>query len=297
MYTIIIPIKMSSHFNNVIRKIQYISDIHLEFYKKLSSLPQISVTSDTLVLAGDVGYPTTTLYWEFLEQQSARFKNILLITGNHEYYHTQNAIKRGKVLDIHTMDELIASELNRRELKNIHFLHSGNNFVIIDKICFIGNTIWSHILDESIYEVSHRMNDYKNIFIKNDQNALQNITPNDINKLHLKQKDDLVNTLSNITKSSTIEHIVVITHHLPSFQLIHPKYRVAGIEGINCAFASDVLDTMPSELTSKIDLWISGHTHSPISKKINGVECVINPIGYPGENILCNWDTPIITLQ
>ncbi len=277
-------------------KIQYISDIHLEFYKKLSSLPQISVTSDILVLAGDIGYPTTTLYWEFLEQQSLRFKNIILITGNHEYYHTQNAIKQGKILDIHTMDELIASELNRRELKNIHFLNSKNNSIVIDNICFIGNTLWSHIPDGAIYEVSQRMNDYKNIFINNDEYGLETISTDDINKLHLEQKDDLVNTLLNITKSDSINKVVIITHHLPSFQLINPKYQTSELKELNYAFASDILDTLDDDVKSKIDLWICGHTHSPESKVVNGVQCVINPIGYPGENKLCNWDTPVITL-
>lgn len=276
-------------------KIQYISDIHLEFYKKLSSLPQISVQSDILVLAGDIGYPTTTLYWDFLEQQARRFKHILLITGNHEYYHTKNAIKKGKVLDIHTMDELIASELNRRELKNIHFLHYGNDFVIIDNICFIGTTLWSHIPDEATYEVLHRMNDYKNIFIKDSENSLQNITPSDINALYLKQKDDLINTLANTSKSDAIEKIVVITHHLPSFELINPKYQTSELKELNYAFASNILDTLDDELKIKIDLWICGHTHSPESKMVNGVQCVINPIGYPGENKKSNWDT-LITL-
>jgi predicted phosphodiesterase len=275
-------------------KIQYISDIHLEFYKKLESLPQIAVTSDILVLAGDIGYPTTTLYWDFLEQQASRFKHILLITGNHEYYHTQNAIKKGRVLDIHTIDELIASELKRRELTNIHFLHSGNQFVIIDKVCFIGTTLWSHIPDEAIYEVSHRMNDYRNIFIKNGDGSLQNIIPSDVNVLHLKQKDDLIHTLVNTSKSNTIEKIVVITHHLPSFELIHPKYQTDELKELNSAFACDILDTLDDELKAKIDLWICGHTHSPESKVVNGVQCVINPIGYPGENKLANWDTPVI---
>ena len=61
-------------------KIQYISDIHLEYQ---STLPNIDQISDILVLAGDIGFPFSFLYKEFLIDMNKKFKKIFLIAGNH----------------------------------------------------------------------------------------------------------------------------------------------------------------------------------------------------------------------
>ena len=69
-------------------KFQYISDIHLEFCKKI---PKIKVLANNLCLLGDIGYPNTKIYKQYINQCSRNHKNVFVIFGNHcFYYNNQN---------------------------------------------------------------------------------------------------------------------------------------------------------------------------------------------------------------
>lgn len=71
---------------------------------------------------------------------------------------------------------------------------------------------------------------------------------------------------------------IVISHHLPSYDLIHSKYTEYA--PYNQCFASHSDDL----IKPPIACWIFGHTHCVTDKVVNGVRCVANPIGYKGEN-------------
>ena len=72
-------------------KIQYMSDLHLEFcdnsrWLKHNELP---VTGDVLVLARDIFYLKNKIaplsnFWKWA---SANYRQVLIVPGNHEYYN------------------------------------------------------------------------------------------------------------------------------------------------------------------------------------------------------------------
>ena len=81
-----------------------ISDLHLEFHPTINNLSDLSSkvpslfeginnpnkgqTRDIiLILAGDVGYPTEKNYWNFIEDCASKYKHVIYICGNHEYYN------------------------------------------------------------------------------------------------------------------------------------------------------------------------------------------------------------------
>ena len=69
--------------------IQIISDTHLEFdgtYKRLPKLENKDNKASILALLGDIGYPKMNIYTQFIDEMSKKYKYILIITGNHEYY-------------------------------------------------------------------------------------------------------------------------------------------------------------------------------------------------------------------
>jgi len=78
-------------------KIQYFSDLHLEFFtqKKLDKLFKIiEKKASILALCGDIGYPEQLLYEQFLSRLSAMdYKKIFIISGNHEYYKMEKMEK------------------------------------------------------------------------------------------------------------------------------------------------------------------------------------------------------------
>jgi len=113
--------------------LRVISDLHLEFSNGIFDLPRLESDKDTiLVLSGDIGmfsYPET--YIPFLKECSLRFREIIYIAGNHEYYGS----------DINYGLECGKNEISKANLKNV-FL--GDNFVHqVDDVYFVCSTLWS----------------------------------------------------------------------------------------------------------------------------------------------------------
>lgn len=252
---------------NILRnkmKVQYFSDIHLELFKNHNDIEKviskINRCADICVIAGDIGYPFQYSYDFFLKSISKIFKHTIIIHGNHEYYQIIKAQENKSIENIKTKTTEICNTLN-----NVHFL--DNSYIDLpdenNKMYrFIGSTLWSHI-----YMPQYTVNDKINI----DEFTVENN-----NNWYTKNIEFIEDT---IYKSKDID-CVMITHHLPSFNLIDKKYSQGPYQLYNQCFASnsDML------IKSPIKAWIYGHTHMKSNKKINDVICVSNPIGYPGEN-------------
>jgi hypothetical protein len=82
-------------------------------------------------------------------------------------------------------------------------------------------------------EAAQCMNDYKVIRIGSNYRKLN---PDDTLKFHKKSKQFLIERLEQFKDTKTW----VLTHHAPSYQSVHPKYRSSGIA--NGAFVSDLDD-------------------------------------------------------
>ena len=71
-------------------KIQYVSDLHLEFHANSHYLHQhpLGVVADVLVMAGDIhvlGRKETTRH-EFFDWCADHYEQTLIVPGNHEFY-------------------------------------------------------------------------------------------------------------------------------------------------------------------------------------------------------------------
>ncbi len=240
-------------------KIQYFSDLHLEFYDltKLARLVYwIKPKSNICVLAGDIGYPFKINYTSFLTSMNNKFEHVFLIPGNHEFYQ----LKENKDKTIDEIIDKIKSVIKDNQLNNIHFLN--NSHYDLGDYRFIGSTLWSHIYDKR--------------YLSNDYHHVYNFDVDSMNEFHKKSQ----NYLDNILNQSQLENkkVIMITHYLPSFLLNHPKYNKYYNYHQCFSSNSDFLIRKP------IECWIFGHTHTQIDMKINNIPCVANPIGYPGEN-------------
>ena len=71
-------------------KIQYASDLHLEFSENYSFLKRnpLKPVGDILVLAGDIGYLNDDNYrsHSFWDWASDNFSQVIVVVGNHELY-------------------------------------------------------------------------------------------------------------------------------------------------------------------------------------------------------------------
>lgn len=243
-------------------KLRILSDIHLEFTKNgikwINQLIPTTVTNNILILAGDIGNPTSKLYKQFIATIAPLYYKVILISGNHEMYQNTLNHRNGEIKRYGLTMEQIDNTLYEltKNYDNVHYLQKDE--VIIDNIRFLGCTLWTDpTSDRSI-------NDY--VYIRDFDSTIRKQLYND-------HKTWLTNKLSEPTTLRTI----VITHHLPSEQLlsVHSKH--------DCFYYTDL-----EELINKVDYWICGHSHGFCDVMIGSCRCLKNAVGYPSENLGCN---------
>ena len=181
-------------------KIQYVSDLHMEFPENFQYLQahQLKVTGDILVVAGDSFYLKDRLMpkTKFWKWASDNYKQVLLVPGNHEYYGGNNMTGKG-------------NSWNYKFLKNVGYYQ--NQVIRIGDTDIILSTLWSHIDNNKLYDVWNGMNDFRQIMY-NDKP----FTPKDFNT----EYEKCLTFVKEAVKESTAKHIVVVTHHVPSAQCV-----------------------------------------------------------------------------
>lgn len=218
-------------------KIQYISDIHLEYLKEL----KLECDGEILVLAGDIGIPhLNDKYYNFIEKYTHEFRYIIIVPGNHEYYHHW---KKDKILDIEQVN--LHLENLTKQFTNVILLQ--DNHILIDNIYIYGCTLWTQISEEEAPYNIRNINDYKRIFI-NSQHTLNVDYVNEMNLIHLEK---LICFLDKAKDQR--DNVVIVTHHCP---IQNNDYD----DKIISAFNND-LGELVNDYKDIIKLWIYGHTH------------------------------------
>jgi|SRR6476620_13492 len=252
--------------------VQYVSDLHLEFKTK-NVIPKLlkNIKADILVLAGDIctvgdkdGFDK---FQELLKHYCPKYKYILHVAGNHEYYITNKHPKPEECMSG------IDSKLKdlSKTYKNYVYLNCGRIVVNIDNknYMFIGATLWSKVQKKNLAEVQEAMNDYVNIYICKD-NKISYFNVEYMQKLHIKHRNYLKTSIDK-AKSLNIPAII-ITHH-KSLADTEPEKVTA----ITQAYETDMSRILKPPVVAVI--W--GHTHSHYFKKENNITYASNPMGYP----------------
>jgi predicted phosphohydrolase len=234
-------------------KIQYCSDLHLEFpfNKKYLKANPIKPEGEILLLAGDI-IPFTEIEKEndFFNFLSDSFEHTYWIPGNHEYYRSDITERAG------TFHEKIRSNLSL--LNNTTIEHKG--------VRLLFSTLWSKINPAMEFVILKSMADFRLI-----NNNGKKITVDDYDQLHEDCRAFLTKELSIVTNQKTI----VVTHHLPTFFNYPEKYRYSEL---NTAFATELFDLIEH---SNVDYWIFGHTHEVVPDfKIGKTTLTTNQLGY-----------------
>lgn len=274
-------------------KIRYMSDLHLEFevynngerylqdkYPYFSPIVTTDESDTILVLAGDVALADSPYtYVQFMEDMCGRFKDVIYVPGNHEYYRCSllRAVDKMKENLQHT---------------KVHVL--DNEKVVIDGVVFLGSTLWTDFVGQNpleMYFAQSTMADYRLIRTGTKNTPyVRKVTPADIVVTHLNAAAFLQEQLS-YHKYVDEKPVVVVTHHLPSFLSVNEMYHSEK----NGAYYSE-LGNMIVDLSPK--LWIHGHTHHSCDYVIGETNIVCNPRGYrPNDLNPLFDDTKILTLK
>ncbi|MDB6088136.1 MAG: metallophosphoesterase [Gammaproteobacteria bacterium] len=233
-------------------KIRIFSDLHLEF----CDWTPPPAEADFVVLAGDIHCGTRGLKWA---RRQFPDTPVIYVPGNHEFHG-------GSLPEVLTALRKEAQRSGVQLLDGDEFIHGG--------IRFLGATLWT---DYALYgsapmELSRAMADASNAmydFLAIRATGEEPFRPELARDIHRRQVKWLTTKLSEPFDGPT----VVITHHLPHRQSIHPKYER---DPLNPSFVSD-LDHL---VRAPVAVWMHGHTHESRDYVVNGTRVVCNPRGY-----------------
>jgi len=282
-------------------KIKLVSDLHLEFSdiniqntdncdvlilggdiciaQDLHDHPEPNNTPDQAAIAAGTGLgrrqQAAQRYRDFFKRCSFQFPHVIYIAGNHEFYN-------GK---FYAGIDYLREECDK--YPNVYFLE--NDTKIIDDVTFVGATLWTDMNKGdplTMHAIEGMMNDFR--IIKNDKRNYAPMSARDVASRHAR-------TLGYFRSVLAEQHdrkFVVVGHHSPSFQSMHPMYQAQTL--MNGGYHSDLSEFIMDH--PQIKLWTHGHTHHPFDYVIGETRVVCNPRGYEndGYSEQTGWNPNIV---
>lgn len=243
-------------------KFTVMSDLHGDF-NFIEDLPEQLDT--ILLIPGDVEEARRfNKYRNVIEVLSTKFKEVLLVPGNHEYY-------RSNITKVHR----VLKELDD-SISNFHFLQ--NDFRIFDDVLILGGTLWTDYDGGNPLtklQASLGMNDYK--CIRNgplNEYWHHRITPEEIEFFHYETKTFLQKTVDKHREACHNMKTVIMTHHAPSFNSVDPVYINDHLNGCYCSNMDYLVDSLGAQV------WVHGHIHASHDYMLGDTRVICNPRGY-----------------
>ena len=233
-------------------RFQYISDLHLEMRRKI---PNIPVIANQMILAGDIGNPFHDSYEEFLTLCSNNYKFTFVVSGNHEYWNDHGIDATNEKI------EEITSKLG-----NVYYMNKRK--IETENVCILGCTLWSKL--SYIPPETRKVGDDINIF---DSKGII-LGPDGLDMLHKKDVRWLTKTLESCKKDT-----IVISHHLPTYDLLHRKYN----NERNLQYLNRYYTNLEHLIKHPVKVWIGGHSHCSMKINIGNTFLGINAYGYPNQ--------------
>jgi len=269
-------------------RIKLVSDLHLEFSdcfinnddncdvlilggdicvaQDLHDHPEPNNTADQAAIANGTGLgrrqQSAQRYRDFFKRCSFQFPHVIYVMGNHEFYH-------GKFYaGIDYMREEFA------KYPNVYMLEGDTK--IIDDVVFVGGTLWTNMNKRdplTMHAIEGMMNDFR--IIRNDKRNYAAMSALDVAIRH----DKTLGYIKLMVQEHKDKKCVVVGHHSPSFQSVHPTYAHETL--MNGGYHSDLSEFILDH--PQIKLWTHGHTHHPFDYVIGETRVVCNPRGYEND--------------
>lgn len=242
-------------------KTRQVNDLHLEFSDY--EIPVLEDDANTvLVIAGDLS-PTTAKFRirMFFERVSKRFRAVIFVLGNHDYW--RSSILRAP----QKYKEIVA------HLDNVHVLQ--NETKVIDNVAFIGGTLWTNYNNDPLNEALafEGMVDFRKIRVGPAHKPWERkLKAEDLAFEYYQTRGYIEQEAAKQKADGKI--VYVVTHHAPSPQSVHPMYIG---DPLNTAYYSN-LNYFLEEGT--IDYWGHGHVHWQFDYVVGHCRVMCRPRGY-----------------
>ena len=282
-------------------KIKLVSDLHLEFSdimipndqnydvlilagdimvaQDLHDHPESANTSDQAAVANGTGLgrrqERAQRFRDFFKRCSFQFPHVIYIMGNHEFYNGR----------FYASVEHMREECAR--FPNIYMLE--NDIKVIDDVTFVGATLWTDMNKGdplTMHAIEGMMNDFR--IIKNDKRNYASMSARDVVTRHART----LGYFRSVLAEQHDKKFVVVGHHSPSFQSVHPTYAHETL--MNGGYHSDLSEFIMDH--TQIKLWVHGHTHHPFDYVIGETRVVCNPRGYENDGYCegTGWNPNIV---
>ena len=240
-------------------RIQFVSDLHLEFPENRIFLEKhpLEVTGDILLIAGDTAYldppnssKDTYSQYAFWDWASERYKQVIVCFGNHDFYGHY---------DLTTIPDGYCKTIRA----NVHGYY--NSVIHLENTDIIVSTLWSHIEPDKAYYTERNVSDFYRI--KHNGHIL---TADDFNHEH----ERCMNFIKAAVANSKAITKIVLTHHVPTTLCTAEEFKGSIINGaFTVELGNYIIDT-------DIDYWIYGHSHRNIDAQIGQTQILSNQLGY-----------------
>lgn len=240
-------------------KIQFVSDLHLEFPDNRAWLAAhpLEATGDILLIAGDTAYldlpdsgRETYKAYDFWDWASRNYKQVIVCLGNHDFYG---------YYDLATMPDGYCLDI-RPNVKAYY-----NSVVHLPDVDIIVSTLWSFIEPDIDFIVERSVSDFYRIKYEGHRLNAQNF--------NAEHERCLAFIKQSVTESKAKTKIV-LTHHVPTQLCTVDEFKGSTING---AFTVELGDYIAD---SGIDYWIYGHSHRNMDAKIGKTQIISNQFGY-----------------
>jgi predicted phosphohydrolase len=234
-------------------KIQYCSDLHLEFpeNRKFLKRNSLNVVGDILVLAGDVvTFPDLEKGHEFIDFACDHYSAVYWVPGNHEYYGADISDK--------------SSPLCEKLRDNLYLVN--NHSVVHGSARVLFTTLWSRIRQQHEWDIQRSISDFSAIRYEGAK-----LTAQRFSLLH----EESLGFLRNAIGEGKQEQMVVVSHHVPTMMNYPEVYKNSPLTE---AFAVELFDLI---IDSEIECWIYGHHHvNTPDFTIGKTKMLTNQLGY-----------------
>jgi predicted phosphohydrolase len=234
-------------------KIQYCSDLHLEFpeNRRFVIKNPLQVVGDILVLAGDIVlFCDLAKAHEFIDFVCDHYSAVYWVPGNHEYYGS----------------DIVGKPNSLKEKIRDNFYLVNNKSVVHDGVRLVFSTLWSRISPHLEWDIQRSILDFSAIQYEGEK-----FTAARFSLLH----EACLSFVRNAIVSGAVEPIVVVSHHVPTLMNYPRVYKNSPLTE---AFAVELFHLIED---SEAACWIYGHHHVNTPEfTIGKTKMLTNQLGY-----------------
>ena len=235
-----------------------ISDLHIETWDQFDWTGQ--PTSPYCIVAGDVARDYEIVA-ETLAHLGKQYAGVFYIDGNEEHrYYLEN---------LENSYNGLAAACSG--IDNVVFMQ--DNIVIINGVAILAtNGWWTYDFDSSVSIEDSR--EWHQEYMQISAEAVEDIT-----KVAYHDAAYLINSVSKLQRQQDIKAIVLVSHTVPSPQLVNHDIDLVNTVRFNSLGNRHIEAALEEDTENKIKAWCFGHYHKSIDRIQSGIRFVNNPRG------------------